>query len=46
MTSTWDIIAENFGFMLVCAPFSLLAHSGQVFGDLVFIQFFFGIQAW
>mmetsp|Transcript_27921 Transcript_27921/g.70037 ORF Transcript_27921/g.70037 Transcript_27921/m.70037 type:complete len:366 (+) Transcript_27921:86-1183(+) len=33
MTSTWDIISENFGWMLV-------------WGDAVFIPFFFSIQCW
>lgn len=31
MTSTWDIVAENFGLMLV-------------WGDFVFIPFFFSLQ--
>jgi len=33
MTSTWDMIAENFGLMLV-------------WGDFVFIPFYFSLQAW
>lgn len=33
MTSTWDIIAEHFGFMLV-------------WGDLVFIPFWFSVQTY
>ena len=33
MTSTWDIIAEHFGFMLV-------------WGDFVFIPFYFSLQTW
>jgi len=33
MTSTWEIIAEHFGFMLV-------------WGDFVFIPFYFSLQTW